>query len=68
MKKFLRILPMILPILFELAVGVLLFLKPEEVTRTIILILGLGLIVVGIVLLILFFRAKKEGLVALPAF
>lgn len=66
MKKFLRILPMILLILFELAVGVLLFLKPEEVTRTIILILGLGLIVVGIVLLILFFRAKKEDSGRIP--
>ena len=61
MKNWKHILPLVVLILFELATGVLLFLKPEEFTATVIVVFGFILIVFGIVFLIQFFTERREN-------
>ncbi len=61
MKNWKHILPLVLLVLFELMIGVLLFLKPEEFTKTMIVIFGFILIVFGIVYLIQFYSERRES-------
>ena len=61
MKNWKYILPLVVLILFELMIGVLLFLKPEEFTKTMIVIFGFVLIVFGAVFLIQFLTEQKEN-------
>ena len=60
MQTLRRNLPLLLLIVFELAVGILLFLKPVEFTQGIIITLGVLLLVLGVIDLIRFFRDKKN--------
>ncbi len=61
MKNWKHILPLVVLVLFELMIGILLFLKPEEFTKTMIVIFGFILIVFGIVYLIQFFSERRES-------
>lgn len=61
MKLFKINIPIILLILFEAAVGVLLLANPEEFTKTVIILFGSVLLVIGLTYLIRFIQAKKEG-------
>lgn len=60
MKNWKHTLPLVILILFELMIGVLLFIKPEEFTSTVIVIFGFILIVFGIVYLVQFFSDRRE--------
>ncbi len=60
MQTVRRHFPLLLLTVFELTVGILLFLKPEEFTRGIIITLGVLLLILGVIDLIRFFREKKD--------
>ena len=61
MEKFKRILPAILMILFELAVGVLLLINPERFTTAVFIAFGCVLMVCSLILLIRYLKARKEA-------
>ena len=60
MQTLRRNLPLLLLIVFELAVGILLFLKPVEFTQGIIITLGVLLLVIGAIDLFRFLRDRKS--------
>ena len=62
MKTLRHSLPSVLMILFEFAAGIVLFKNPEGFTRTVIRLFGIVVLVIGIVYLFRFLRAKKDGL------
>ena len=53
--------PIILMLLFEIAVGVLLLVNPETFTTIVVISFGVFLTVVGIIYLIRYFAARKRG-------
>ena len=53
--------PIILMLLFEIAVGVLLLVNPETFTTIVVVSFGIFLTVVGIIYLIRYFSARKRG-------
>ena len=55
-----RQLPVILLILFEIAVGVLLLINPEAFTTAVIIIFGVICIVIGLIYLIKYLRGRKQ--------
>lgn len=60
--KLLKVnIPIILLVLFEMAVGILLLRDPDGFTRTVIILFGAVLLVIGLTYLIRFLKAKKEG-------
>ncbi len=60
--KFLKAsFPILLLFLFEVAVGVFLFTKPESFTKTVIVLFGAVLLIAGIVYLVRYFVEKKKG-------
>ena len=61
MKNWKHILPLVVLILFEFMIGVLMFVKPEEFIRTVIMIFGFILFVFGLVYLIQFFSERREN-------
>ena len=62
MKALRNNLPVILFILFELAVGVLLLVNPDDFTKAVIICFGVVLIVIGAIYLIRVLRDKSEGI------
>ena len=58
--RFKILLPAILVILFEIFVGVMLLINPEGFTKVVIIILGALLLILAIVFLVNFIRAKKD--------
>lgn len=60
MEKFKKIMPTILMILFELAVGVLLLIDAEAFTTVVFTVFGIILIVLGIVMLIRYLHDRKS--------
>lgn len=60
-KAFKNIFPVILLILFELAVGILLMIKPDEFTSWVIKGFGAILLLYGLIYFIRFFIDKKNG-------
>ena len=60
-KRFLRNLPLLLLIVVEIALGIMLFVNPDNVTRAAILIFGILLTVIGIYTLIRFFVMRNQG-------
>ncbi len=63
MEKFKRILPAILMILFEAAVGVMLLIDGERFTGTIFIIFGVLMLLLGIISLVRTLLAARNGLV-----
>ena len=61
MNSLKKNLPMILLIIFELAVGVLLLINAELFTRIIIIVFGVALMAVGVLYLIRSFTDKDQG-------
>jgi len=61
MKALKNNLPVILFILFELAVGILLLINPEAFTKTVLICFGIVLIVIGLIYLIRVLKDKTEG-------
>lgn len=61
MRALLKHLPIALLAVFEMVVGIMLFIKPESFTKVIIAIFGGVLIAVGIVHLFRYIKARKEG-------
>lgn|GEM_PF-1673555 len=61
MKTWKHNLPIFLLAVFELIIGVLLFLKPEEFTGTVIVVFGVVLLVFGTVYLIQFFVERRQS-------
>lgn len=55
-------LSLILLILAEIAVGILLFVNPEEFTRTVLTLFGIIMLLVGLVSCVRFFRDRKDGM------
>ena len=64
MDKFKNNLPMVLLIIFELAVGILLLINAELFTRIIIIAFGLALIGIGVLFLIRSFSDRDTGLMS----
>ena len=60
MKTLKQQLPVILLILFEIAVGILLLINPEAFTTAVIIIFGVVCAVIGLVYLIKYLRARKR--------
>ncbi|MBQ6153609.1 MAG: DUF308 domain-containing protein [Ruminococcus sp.] len=60
-SKWKLLLPAILVILFEAAVGVMLLINPLGFTRWVIFALGALLVILSIVFLVIFIRARKAG-------
>jgi len=65
MKALRNNIPVILFILFELAVGILLLINPEAFTKTVIICFGIVLVVIGIIYLIRVLKDKSEGMSAI---
>lgn len=61
MKTLKNNLPVIFLTLFELAVGIILFINPEAFTKTIILCFGVVLVVIGMIYLVRVLKDKSEG-------
>lgn len=61
MEKFKKMLPALLMILFELAVGVLLLIDPERFTTAVFITFGIVLIVCAILMLIRYLRERKAA-------
>lgn len=61
MEKFKRIMPAILMILFELAVGVLLLINPEKFTITVFIAFGCVLILSALIMLIRYLKERKSA-------
>ena len=59
MSRFKVLLPAILITLFEIAIGVMLIINPVAFTRATIIILGVLLLILGIIFLVRFIKAKK---------
>ena len=59
-STFKRHLPVILLILFEIAVGVLLLTNPEAFTTAVIIIFGAVCVVIGLIYFIKYLRARKR--------
>lgn len=57
----------ILLIVFEAAVGILLFVKPEAFTTTIIVTFGIVMLILGVINLVRFLRDRKDGISNAPA-
>ena len=55
--------PIILLIVFEVAVGILLLVNPEVFTRTVIILFGIVLLLIGITCFIRYLLEKKENIV-----
>lgn len=62
MKSLKANLQTVLLIVFEVAVGILLLVNPEEFTRTVIIIFGIVLLLLGITYLVRFLREKKNNI------
>lgn len=63
MMKSLKVnIPIILLILFEVAVGILLLVDPEGFTRMIIILFGIILLAIGITYLLRYLHGKKENI------
>ena len=60
MKSLKTNFPIILLILFETAIGVLLLLNPEVFTRTVIILFGVVLLMIGVTYLVRYLREKKK--------
>ena len=61
MSRIKYLLPSILVILFEIAVGVMLLINPEGFTKVVIIVLGVLLLILSIVFFVNFLRAKNEA-------
>lgn len=61
MSRWKILLPAILLIIFEIAVGVLLLVNPIEFTKWVIFALGVILLIIAIAFLVSFIRARKAG-------
>ena len=60
MKFISKSIPILAMILFEMIVGIMLFINPEAFTKTVIIFFGVIMLVIGIVNLIRFFRERKD--------
>lgn len=61
MEKFKRLLPTILMLVFELAIGILLLIDGEKFTEVIFIIFGVFLLIVGLITLIRSLMASRNG-------
>ena len=61
MFTFKRNIPIILLILFEIAVGILLLINPEAFTTAAIIIFGVICTVIGVIYLLKFLKARRNG-------
>ncbi len=60
MKQFKASIPTLLLIAFEVSVGILLLVNPEAFTRTVIILFGIVLLVIGLTYLLRYLRVRKE--------
>lgn len=61
MKKLRIALPVLMTAAFEIIFGVLLFKDPETFTKTVLMLFGIMLLAFGVVSLIRYFKANREG-------
>ncbi|MBO6232305.1 MAG: DUF308 domain-containing protein [Ruminiclostridium sp.] len=67
MKAFKFNIPIIILILCELAIGIFLLSAPEHFTEVLIIVFGIVALLIGIIYVIRFFRARKQGAGDMPA-